>query len=117
MGMFSWIFSDTDKPLELGGEGYLLIPEEYGGGYIHETNYGCDGIFGGQNVFELEKEWNKNGKTYPIKITQKPMTYENAEASYKDPWQGTGVEIFPFKEIELNDFGKAKKHDMESSQP
>lgn len=55
---YSWYASDTQKPVS--SSAYVLIPQKFGGGYIEEHNYKGDGIFGGQNIYELVADWNKD---------------------------------------------------------
>ena len=119
MGFFSWKTSDTDKSIsnKYSIEGalpvYVLIPKEFGGGYIEENNYEGYGIFGGKDIYALVARWNKpelcngdddhdrsiginiacydedNAKLkYPIKITENVMLYEHARASNECPYQG-----------------------------
>ena len=62
MGQFSWIASDDGKPVycDYGNrEAYLLIPEEFGGGYFHTNEYAGYGVIGGHDVYDCVAEWNK----------------------------------------------------------
>lgn len=60
MGFFSWKdCKDDSKRLKVGGEGYLLIPKEFGGGHIKVSYYNGYGEFGGLDVYELVYEWNR----------------------------------------------------------
>lgn len=147
MGQFSWIYSDTNKQLidDKEADAYLLVPKKFQHKYgkaIYEGCYEGYGVFGGQDVYDLVAEWNKDcipeiirrirngtwhctvGKKdianlegyyidadidcevrwlgiimacydednfaleYPIKITSKAMSYEEADASKSDPNQG-----------------------------
>ena len=56
MGCFSWIKSDTKKPLLIGESGYLLSPD---GNHIYETWYDGYGRFDGKDVYELVALWNR----------------------------------------------------------
>lgn len=119
MGFFSWKTSDTNKSISniYSSRGtfpvYVLIPEEFGGGYIEEINYEGYGNFGGQDIYSLVARWNNpelcNGDDsydrvigiqiacydkdnfrlkYPIKITEKPVKYEKALPSKDCEYQG-----------------------------
>lgn len=120
MGFFSWVTADTNVSISnrYSDKGafpvYVLIPEEFGGGYIKEENYEGFGIFGGQDIYELIARWNFpqkcRGKSkedirsiginsactdrlskrlkYRIKITESPDSYENAGASRVCQFQG-----------------------------
>lgn len=156
MGQFSWKTADTNKALLINGyspvekyncttKAYLLIPEEFGGGYfsvnnsIPERGYDGYGIFFDQHgkkvdVFVELARWNGllpdnfdyNDKTmvyeardkaielyytaenpnvtmyeegnynspnvmkYPLKITEKMMSYADADTAIDDPNQGWG---------------------------
>lgn len=64
MGRFSWIYSDTKKPIMCGKhhDTYLLVPPEYQlkyGMYIYEGCYDGYGHFSGYDAYELVAEWNK----------------------------------------------------------
>lgn len=92
---------------------YIPIPKEFGGGYIKENNYEGYGEFGGKDIYALVARWNKpelccgnddedreigiriacydedNAKLkYPIKITEYPCLYEDAEPSTNCEYQG-----------------------------
>ena len=119
MGFFSWKTSDTDQSIANIFSSrdsfpvYVLIPEEFGGGYIEEKSYGGYGEFGGHDIYALIAKWNKpelcNGDVshdrivginigcgdelnftlkYPIKITSKPLPYHLAEPSHDCEFQG-----------------------------
>lgn len=65
MGFFSWITSDTKRSISnmYSCRGtfpvYVLIPEEFGGGYIEEKSYQGYGNFGGRDIYALVAQWNK----------------------------------------------------------
>ncbi len=65
MGFFSWLYSDTNKPMKCtrSMDSYLLVPpefqEEYGE-YVYERNYDGLGYMGLYNVYELVAIWNRN---------------------------------------------------------
>lgn len=119
MGFFSWKCSDTGRSISncFSCRGafpvYVLIPQEFGGGYIKETNYEGYGKFGDRDVYGLVAQWNrpndcigddekdrdlgidiayydeKNASLkYPIKITEEPMAYEEAKPSENCEYQG-----------------------------
>ena len=114
MGFFSWLTCDTNESISnrysVRGPltAYVLIPKEFGGGCIKETNYEGYGVFGGRDIFALIANWNKpescsgndeedrdigidlyydrnNPIKYGIKISSEPMTYEDAELSEDCP--------------------------------
>jgi len=66
MGMFSWVYSDTDRAMVDGKshESYLLVPSEFvsefGSHHIEESCYDGYGIMGGYDVYDLVAYWNKN---------------------------------------------------------
>ena len=119
MGFFSWLTCDTQKSISntYSVRGaftvYLLIPREFGGGYIREDDYEGYGIFGGRDAYALVAQWNcpekccgDDGKDrrvgidiacynkqnmnlkYPIKIAEHPIPYEAAAYSPNCPEQG-----------------------------
>lgn len=119
MGFFSWKTSDTERSICNAYSGrktfpvFVLIPKEFGGGYILEENYEGYGVFGGQDIYALVARWNcpercsgrdeedriigieiacydeDNAKLkYPIKITAKFKEYEKAKPSVNCPNQG-----------------------------
>ena len=60
MKEFSWITSDTNRSISIRRcfPVYVLIPEEFGGGYLMEDNYDGYGVFGGRDVYALVAQWN-----------------------------------------------------------
>ena len=64
MGFFSWKTSDTDRSIcniysrRETFPVYVLIPKEFGGGYIEERHYEGYGIFGGRDMYALVAQWN-----------------------------------------------------------
>lgn len=66
MGFFSWITSDTERSVSNihSDRGafpvYVLIPGEFGGGAIRESEYGGYGIFDGKDIYDLVAEWNRH---------------------------------------------------------
>lgn len=116
MGMFSWITSDTNRPITVKGYGktftvYLLSPT---GEKYREDNYAGYGDFGGVDAYEMVARWNAADKCgdperedrcigidiachdyqnaslkFPIKIVESPdISYEDAKPSRSDPDQG-----------------------------
>lgn len=119
MGFFSWLTCDTKRSISnnCSYKGtfpvYVLIPQEFGGGYIEEKDYEGYGVFGGKDIYDLVAHWNIPEKCvgdveedrskgidiacydwenkalkYPIKIAEHPMKYEDAEPSVNCPYQG-----------------------------
>lgn len=64
MGFFSFMTADTNKSITNVHSRYgalpvaVLIPKEYGGGYIEERSYDGYGEFGGCDVYDLIADWN-----------------------------------------------------------
>ena len=62
MGQFSWITSDTKRPIIVKSlwkktfPVYLVTPDNE---KILETNYEGYGVFGGYNAYELLAKWNR----------------------------------------------------------
>lgn len=65
MGQFSWIYSDSGKPMvdRLFKKSFLLVPEQFrnnvGADYITEPCYNGYGIMGSYDVYDLAATWNK----------------------------------------------------------
>ena len=65
MGQFSWL--DCDRENEghraildnVADDVYVLVPKEFGGGHILETEYDGYGNFGGYDIYDLVADWNK----------------------------------------------------------
>lgn len=60
MGQFSWLDCETDEQVidNKRADVYVLVPEEFGGGHIHEKCYDGYGRFGGHDIYDLVVEWN-----------------------------------------------------------
>lgn len=56
MGCYSWIYSDTKKPMLIGGPGILVLPN---GGILESTRYAGYGVLGGKDIYELVADWNR----------------------------------------------------------
>jgi len=61
MGQFSWLYCDTEKQMIDGKlkDSYLLIPKAFGGGRIVEHCYDGYGRMGGNDVYDLVADWNR----------------------------------------------------------
>lgn len=73
MGCFSWIdCKDHRKRIRNGVHRnvYLLVPKEFGGGHILETDYDGYGEFGGHDVYDLVADWNKDMIPYIIQLAK-----------------------------------------------
>lgn len=78
MGQFSWIYSDTHKPVinDRETDTYLLVPEPFQKKYgkaIYENCYSGYGDFGGYNVYELVALWNRNCLPTESRCQKKPL--------------------------------------------
>lgn len=60
MGFYSWMYADTDnkKRLKIGQGAYVLCPD--GTTKIKEYHYNGYGTFGGNDIYELVAEWNRD---------------------------------------------------------
>lgn len=92
MGFFSWKTSDTDRSIpNIYSKRdtfpvYVLIPEEFGGGYIEEYQYNGYGDFGGRDIYELVVDWNKSyvaTEHIPVPVKEHWDDVNNAELYYK----------------------------------
>ena len=64
MGQFSWIYSDTNKQVidNRVADTYLLVPPPFQDKYgkaIYERCYDGYGNFGGNDIYDLISEWNR----------------------------------------------------------
>lgn len=98
---FSWYASDTGNPITTTA--YVPIPQEFGGGCIEEHDYKGDGVFGGQNIYELIVDWNKNALTNnndKVWLKPKEDDYDCTEAgrqSFSNAWKAYRHKIKAWK--------------------
>lgn len=61
MGQFSWLDCQTGDQIldDYKRTSYLLVPRDFGGGHIEEPCYDGYGNFGGNDVYDLVADWNK----------------------------------------------------------
>ena len=65
MGQFSWLDCDRENERHraildnVADDVYVLVPKEFGGGHILETEYDGYGNFGGYDIYDLVADWNK----------------------------------------------------------
>lgn len=83
MGSFSWLFSDGPNEageynLRIGKAGYLLQPN---GNHLFEKEYDVNGVFAGQDVYDLVVDWNREFLNKDMLV--KPKKYGNDEYSEK----------------------------------
>jgi hypothetical protein len=87
MGQFSWLDCRTEEQVldDVPREVYVLVPKEFGGGRIRETCYDGYGHFGGQDIYDLVADWNrefvKENPDFILPFNKKPLReYEWYEA-------------------------------------
>ena len=56
MGSFSWLYANSGKPLNSGMKAYVYTPS---GEVIEEKSYDGFGEFGGQDIYDLLADWNR----------------------------------------------------------
>ena len=73
MGQFSWIASDSKRPVldNVHGDVYLLIPAKFGGNYYHTNYYDGYGNIG-IDVYDAVVDWNKDYLAEIIEKKKKP---------------------------------------------
>lgn len=73
MGQFSWLDCKNGSQIldDVHADVYLLIPKEFGGGHIHETDYEGYGEFGGKDVYDLVVDWNKDMIPWILRSAEK----------------------------------------------
>ena len=61
MGQYSWLDCRTQEQIldNVNRDVYVLVPEEFGGGHIHELCYDGYGHFGGHDIHDLVADWNR----------------------------------------------------------
>lgn len=108
MGFFSWLTSDTNKSIANVYSSrstfpvYVLIPEEFGGGYIEEKAYDGYGVFGGHDVYNLVADWNKTHiSTDNIK---KPVREHWSADEQGESWYKSAVERYERECLMVKEF-------------
>lgn len=78
MGQYSWLDCKTQEQVldNVWRDVYVLVPEEFGGGHIHETCYDGYGRFGGYDIYDLVADWNRGVLTKDFEF---PQAKERAE--------------------------------------
>lgn len=100
MGCFSFMYADIDNeiPLTIGCSAYCPIPKKFrenGNRTIFEKSYDGYGMFGGEDVYELVADWNREFLTknpdYIIPVLNKKVSemrwyepYSNLSKTHKD---------------------------------
>lgn len=81
MGQFSWMYADKEnkESLLIGEKAYIPCPD---GSVIQEHFYDGYGRFGGNDIFELVAEWNKN--TLSIEQFQAPFRNDFNRSKIED---------------------------------
>lgn len=77
MGMFSWMCSQCEEPINAGTKCALVCPDNT---LLHEESYVGYGVFGGRDAYALLAEWNK-------------PELENKGAAYDRVNRGLGIEM------------------------
>ena len=114
MGQFSWLDCDMSNErcrqiLDNTTEDvYVLVPKEFGGGHILETEYNGYGIFGGHDIFDLVAEWNRNYITID-NLSTKPVR-EDYGGLWKDEIENLKKQGYSDKEIKVKDDEMREHH-------
>ena len=66
MGQFSWLDCKTKEQIidNKYRYVYVLVPKEFGGGHIVEYCYDGYGNFGGNDIYDLVADWNRENVTH-----------------------------------------------------
>ena len=109
MGQFSWLTSDDMKPIVTGKEKdvFLLFPKSYENiikdCHIKESLYGGYGVFGGEDVYEVAAELNR--EYLSEELLEEAPTLDNFAGLYdfeKDELRKEGKSEDEIKNIELS---------------
>lgn len=81
MGQFSWLDCTNNKVQILDDypmTSYVLVPIEFGGGKIEEPCYNGYGDFGGNDIYDLIADWNReylvNHPNYVVPSSKKRIS-------------------------------------------
>ena len=112
MGFFSWKTSDTERSIANTYSDrktfpvYVLIPEEFGGGYIEECDYEGYGCFGGHDIYDLLADWNRTYATADnLRKPERKCWQDGAEG---DKWFESAMERYNRDCSMLKDFADGK---------
>lgn len=83
MGYFSWLFANKTKTrtnLMIDECGYVACPD---GTFIRELSYDGYGMFGGQDIYELVADWNREYLAgHPDFLILQPHQYKTEEGKW-----------------------------------
>ena len=112
MGCFSWIYSDTNKPLRHTEKAYLLVPPQFQdmqGKHIYEAHYDGYGNFGGYAAFELVALWNQEFVSVDM-LDSKPTFDKYSLGLYDFEKENLAKQGMSQKEIEAKGLALRKEY-------
>lgn len=101
MGLFSWMFADTnnEKALNIYNTAYVPCPN---GAVIIEGYYEGYGIFGGYDIFDLVADWNK--EYISETNVRKPLREQWGNTKEDEKWFQTALEKYKNDCQRIKDF-------------
>lgn len=107
MGQFSWLDCDgvNEKHRaildDVKDNVYVLVPKEFGGGHILETEYDGYGNFGGYDIYDLVADWNKE---YITSDAIKKPVREQYDDKEKEKYYQQALKTYNCEVNRLKDF-------------